>query len=111
MFSWHRNCKVQCAVGCHAPNETEIQMKNKITQRIIKILSDNTDLSEVDILLDSKLESLGLDSLENISLRMDIEREFEITISDEQWEDVLRVEDIVECVASCKDLYTGIKAK
>jgi len=22
-FSWHRNCKVQCSIGCHAPTKAE----------------------------------------------------------------------------------------
>lgn len=46
------------------------------------------------------LSDLGVDSLESVELCMAMEKEFNLSISDERWEKVETVQDIIDLVSA-----------
>ncbi len=70
-----------------------------VFEKIRALLSEQLDLDEDDITMDSKLaDDLGADSLDVVDLIMAIEDEFEVEILDEDIENVSTVGDIVNYI-------------
>ncbi|WP_420887794.1 acyl carrier protein [Candidatus Phytoplasma gossypii] len=64
--------------------------------KIQKIISEQLSLSEDLIQLDTKLkEDLGMDSIDAVNLAIQLEKNFNIKISDEQLQQFKSVKDIV----------------
>ncbi|MDO8059226.1 acyl carrier protein ['Crotalaria aegyptiaca' phytoplasma] len=64
--------------------------------KIQKIISEQLSLSEDLIQLDTKLkEDLGMDSIDAVNLAIQLEKNFNIKISDEQLQQFKLVQDIV----------------
>jgi acyl carrier protein len=67
--------------------------------RVKEILTDRLGMPADEIALDSKLvDDLGMDSLDAAELAIATEREFNITVSDEQIAKLVTVQDIVALV-------------
>lgn len=75
-----------------------------IEKKIIEILQDQLGLQTGEINRDSTLESLGMDSLDNIEVLMAIEHTFNLDIPDADAEKLITVKDATAYVA---DLLGG----
>ena len=73
-------------------------MKQKeIFEKVKDIIMDKTGLDDEDVKLESEFrEDLGTDSLDEVELIMEFEREFDISIPDEDAEKVITVNDAVQ---------------
>ena len=75
-----------------------------VFEKIRKILSEQLEIEEDDITLDSNIvEDLGADSLDLVDLVMSVEEEFEIEVPDEEIENIKTVGDVVNFIESNKD--------
>jgi len=67
-------------------------------ERIIEIIDTDYNAFDIDVNNDTTFEELGLDSLDAVELLMDIESAFDIDISDDEFDKLLCVNDVIECV-------------
>lgn len=65
-----------------------------LEKKVISVIRENTD-DNCKIMLDNKLEDLGIDSLEKIMIINSIEDEYSIEIGDESIKSLKTVSDIV----------------
>lgn len=73
-------------------------MKQEIEQTLKESIARQKMLSMDDIHLDDSLESLGITSLDSISLVFDIEDKYGIEVPNEELKQLRTVRDIVEGV-------------
>lgn len=75
---------------------SELGIKDK--ERIRELIADKLGFDTVEVLPETKLiDDLGMDSLDRIELMVEMEREFDISLTDEEIE-------IIETVQQCFDL-------
>ena len=75
---------------------SELGIKDK--ERIRELISDKLSFDTVEVLPETKLiDDLGMDSLDRIDLMVEMEREFDISLTEEEIE-------IIETVQQCFDL-------
>lgn len=77
--------------------------REEIEVRIKEIVADKSgcEISEVGEQTNLE-ETLGMDSLERVELLMEVEKEFNISISDEDAETVITTKDCVDLVEKYK---------
>ena len=68
-----------------------------IEQRVREVFSQTVSVSE-NVTLETRLESLGLDSLDMVEFVMELEEEFDITVEDSAAESWQTVGDIISYV-------------
>lgn len=74
-----------------------------VFEKIREILCEQLDLEEEEITMSSSIEDdLGADSLDMVDLVMSIEDEFEISVADEDVENIKTVGDIVHYIEENK---------
>ncbi len=81
-------------------------MTNHITieQRVIRCISRSTGIPVSEITADSRLEGgLDLDSLDRLSVVMDVEDEFGVEVTDDALENVATVRELVALLAASQD--------
>ena len=70
-----------------------------IIERVKKIIIEQLDVAEEDVVpTASFVDDLGADSLDQVELIMAMEEEFNVSISDEDAEKILTVQDAVDYV-------------
>ena len=75
---------------------SELGIKDK--ERIRGLIADKLGFDTVEVLPETKLiDELGMDSLDRIELMVEMEREFDISLTEEEIE-------IIETVQQCFDL-------
>ena len=75
---------------------SELGIKDK--ERIRELIADKLGFDTVEVLPETKLiDELGMDSLDRVELMIELEREFDISLTDEEIE-------IIETVQQCFDL-------
>ncbi len=75
---------------------SELGIKDK--ERIRELIADKLGFDTVEVLPETKLiDDLGMDSLDRVELMVELEREFDISLTDEEIE-------IIETVQQCFDL-------
>ncbi len=75
---------------------SELGIKDK--ERIRELIADKLGFDTVEVLPETKLiDDLGMDSLDRIELMVEMEREFDISLTEEEVE-------IIETVQQCFDL-------
>ncbi len=75
---------------------SELGIKDK--ERIRELIADKLGFDTVEVLPETKLiDDLGMDSLDRIELMVEMEREFDISLTEEEIE-------IIETVQQCFDL-------
>ena len=75
-----------------------------IEQRVIRCISRSTGIPVSEITADSHLEGdLVLDSLDRLSVVMDVEDEFSVELSDDALENVETVRELVALLAASQD--------
>lgn len=78
-------------------NEPMIDLES----RIKKVISEQLDVEISVIKLDSDLiRDLGADSLGTVELVMAFEEEFDVTIPDDEAENICTVQDVMELISS-----------
>nr|WP_320411892.1 acyl carrier protein ['Bituminaria bituminosa' little leaf phytoplasma] len=78
-----------------------------VFNKIQKIISEQLSLSEDLIQLETKLkEDLGMDSIDAVNLAIQLEKIFNIKISDEQLQQFKLVKDIVVYIEANSSGYT-----
>lgn len=72
-----------------------------VYEKIRELLCDQLDLENDEVTMDAKiLDDLDADSLDLHDLRGSIEEEFDVTIHDEDVENIITVEELVQYVES-----------
>ena len=71
-------------------------MANPIAEKVTSIIVEKLGVEESDVVADASFTNdLGADSLDTVELIMEFEKEFDITISDEEAETIATVGDAV----------------
>lgn len=74
-----------------------------IEQQVIRCISRSTGIPVSEITADSRLEGdLNLDSLDRLSVAMDVEDEFGVELPDEALEIVETVRELVALLVACQ---------
>jgi acyl carrier protein len=75
------------------------QTTETLSQQVIELLSEHTDVPKEKISLDSHfVVDLGFDSLEKVEFLMHVEDEFDIVVPDEESEAINTVRDAVQAI-------------
>ncbi|MCO6459925.1 MAG: acyl carrier protein [Saprospiraceae bacterium] len=76
-------------------------MSQSIEEKVRKIIVERLGVDESDVTLEASFtEHLGADSLDTVELIMELEKEFNISIPDEQAEQIKTVGDAVAYLES-----------
>ena len=76
-------------------------MSQSIEEKVRKIIVERLGVDESDVTLESSFTNdLGADSLDTVELIMELEKEFNISIPDEQAEQIQTVGDAVSYLES-----------
>lgn len=68
-----------------------------VAERVKKIIVDKLGVDESEVILEANfIQDLGADSLDTVELIMEFEKEFEVSIPDEQAEKIQTVGQAVE---------------
>ena len=71
----------------------------EIKEKVISLIKDQMTKPDIDIEDDMLfIEDLGFDSLDTVQLVMDLEEEFDISIPDEDAEELLQVGQAIEYI-------------
>ena len=74
-----------------------------VASRVHKIIIDKLGVDEADVTRDANFTNdLGADSLDTVELIMEFEKEFEISIPDEQAENIQTVGQAIDYVEKAK---------
>lgn len=76
-----------------------------IEDKVTDIIVDKLNINEREISRDSKLTDLGADSLDSVEVIMEIEREFDFRIPDEDAEKMLTVGEMIDYIAEKNPKY------
>lgn len=70
-----------------------------IEQVVIDMLQSKMGIDKKRISLQAHLmRGLGLDSLDAVELIVEVEKQFDITISDEELEEIVTLHDLIACI-------------
>lgn len=76
----------------------------EIKEKVISLIKDQMTKPDIDIEDDMLfVEDLGFDSLDTVQLVMDLEEEFDISIPDEDAEEILTVGKCIEYIGEWVD--------
>lgn len=70
--------------------------KDEIENRVIRAICELSNLEPSSVTLDSKLEDLGIDSLNGFHLLCELEEDLGITIPDDDARELSVVRDVIE---------------
>lgn len=74
-------------------------MTDSVAEKVVGALASVKHIPRERITLDSSLQDLGFDSLDVITMLFELEKEFEISVPDDEARSVRSVRDIVEGVS------------
>ena len=77
-----------------------IMERDEVKKKLIEIVIDKLECEASEIKEDTRLSDLGADSLDEVELLMEVEKEFHIYIKDEEADKVITCGDAFELV--CK---------
>ncbi|MEM8559365.1 MAG: acyl carrier protein [Bacteroidota bacterium] len=76
-------------------------MASEAAQKVKAIIADKLGVDESDVVRDANFTNdLGADSLDTVELIMEFEKEFDLTIPDEDAEQIATVGDAIDYVES-----------
>ena len=76
--------------------ELKLKVMSEISSKVVEIIKDRLNVAEKDIELTSSFANdLGADSLDTVELIMEFEKEFKITIPDDEAEKISTVGDAI----------------
>ena len=74
-------------------------MDSEILKKVTEIVADKNDMKVENVLPESRLrEDLGVDSLDQVEMVMEIEDAFSVKFEDAEMEKIVTVQDAVELV-------------
>ena len=73
-------------------------MSDELAQKVLSVIAASKRIPREQVTLDSTLEDLGLDSLDQLNLLFALESDFNISIPDEQAKSIRTVREMVEGV-------------
>ncbi len=73
-------------------------MPDELAQRVISCIAETQHLEAGKVTIDSSFEELGIDSLDGINILFALETEFDISIPDDQAQQVRSVQDMANGV-------------
>jgi acyl carrier protein len=73
-------------------------MPDELTQKVLSAIASVKRIPPERVSLEGSLADFGLDSLDTITLLFELEKQFDISISDEQARSIRSVRDMVEGV-------------
>jgi len=69
------------------------------TEIVIKLVAEHFDISKDTVKLESDVfDDLGADSLDSIELVLELEKNFDIEVTDDEIDNIRTVQDIVDLV-------------
>ena len=71
-------------------------MAETVAERVMRVFADFKKVPREDITMDTTFEELGLDSLDGLNLVFELEEEFDMTIPDNQVQEMRSVRQAVE---------------
>jgi acyl carrier protein len=75
-----------------------------LVERVKKIICEQLDVAEEDVVpTASFVDDLGADSLDQVELIMAMEEEFNVSITDEEAEKIVTVQDAIDYVKKALD--------
>ena len=78
---------------------SELGIKDK--ERIRELIADKLGFDTVEVLPETKLiDDLGMDSLDRIELMVELEREFDISLTDEEIEIIETVQQFFDLIGT-----------
>lgn len=72
--------------------------KEQIEAKVKEIIAEKADCEISDVKEQTNVEELGLDSLDRVELVMEIEKEFNICVPDDEAENAVTTKDLVGLV-------------
>ena len=72
--------------------------RSTVTDAVIKLVTENPMVKIDHIEAPMLLAELNVDSLEKLSIAMNLEKAFDLEITDQEVEDFVTVSDIISCV-------------
>ena len=74
---------------------------SEVAQKVFNLIADKNDVSPANIRLSDRFrEELNFDSLDQVELSMEIEKEFNIALTDHEMESIVTVQNAVTLVES-----------
>ncbi len=70
-------------------------MAETVAERVIRVFAEFKKLSPEEIKMETTFEELGLDSLDGLNLIFELEEEFDLTVPDNQIQEMKSVEQVV----------------
>jgi acyl carrier protein len=83
-------------------DKSNAMIEKKILRHLRKVIGHRRSIE-----LDQSLESLGIDSISSLQLIMDVEREFNVSISDEKLEELKTPRDMIEHLKALWNVHVG----
>lgn len=78
-----------------------MKKKEQIFEQVKSVLVERIGVEPESIQMGSKMnDDLGLDSLDRVELTIELEREFDVTITDDEFESLVTIKDIVKYLKS-----------
>lgn len=69
-----------------------------ISERLYNLISDKLNIKKEEIKPESKYPELGADSLDTVELIMEVEKEFNIKIEDNEMENIITVQETINLI-------------
>ncbi len=69
-----------------------------VFEKIKALISDQFDIDEDEISMDTTMDDLGIDSIDAVELSLGLEDEFDVSIPDEELENFKTVGDVVRFI-------------
>ena len=70
-------------------------MAETVAERVIRVFAEFKKLPPEEIKMETTFEELGLDSLDGLNLIFELEEEFDLTVPDNQIQEMKSVEQVV----------------
>lgn len=86
------------------------QVDDALSSRVIKLISDTQEIALDSISLDAPFETMGLTSLNALSIVFEIEQEFGVTIQDEEALQITDIRGVVEKLRELLQQKNGLSA-
>jgi acyl carrier protein len=88
-----------CGVAGTRSRKRIVPTMDQLTEKVLTTLASVKHIPRERIFLESSLQGLGFDSLDRVTMLFEIEKQFQISVSDEDARSIQTVSDIVQGVA------------
>jgi acyl carrier protein len=78
-------------------------MSTNVTEEVLGVIADTQRIPRDKIILDSRFEELGMDSMDAVNILFALEEKFDITIPDEAAKQIRSIRQMVDGVQGLVD--------